>query len=118
MLSVQNTNGRTRLWYDGRHSLLRDLHGIPVARIKGSRIYAFNGQRVASWREKAVIDLDGTVLLRARSFSEIPEPTIRAVLLPDERLLCAPRREIRKPWGGEHGFVEALRLISRDYVRF
>jgi hypothetical protein len=117
MLSVQNTDGRTRLWFDGRHSLLRDLHGIPVARIKGSKIYALNGQRVASWKDENVVDLDGTVLLRCRRFSEIPEPHVRAVLLPHGDLLERPLRQTRKPWGGERGFVETLRLISRDHVR-
>lgn len=116
MLSVQNTDGRTRLWYDGRHSLLRDLRGIPVARIKGSKIYALNGQRVASWEDQKVVDLDGTVLLRCRSFSEIPEPRVPPVLLPHEALVDRPRDQ-RKPWGSEHGFVETLRLISRDQVK-
>jgi hypothetical protein len=115
MLSVQNTDGRTRLWYDGRHSLLRDLHGIPVARIKGSKIYALNGQRVASWKDKNVLDLDGTVLLRGRSFSETPEPRVPPVLLPHEDLVERPQRQ-GKAWGSEQGFVETLRLISRDYV--
>ena len=115
MLSVQNTEGRTRLWYDGRHSLLRDLRGIPVARINGNKIYALNGQRVASWKDKNVIDLNGTVLLRGRSFSEIPEPRVPPVLLPHEDLLDRPRRQ-RKPWGDERGFVETLRLISRDQI--
>lgn len=115
MLSVQNTDGRTRLWFDGRHSLLRDLHGIPVARIRGSKIYALNGQRVASWKDQNVVDLDGVVLLRCRRFSEVREPRVPPVLLPHEDLLDRPRRQ-RKPWGNEHGFVETLRLISRDYV--
>jgi hypothetical protein len=117
MLSVQNTDGRTRLWYDGRHLLLRDLHGIPVARIKGSKIYALNGQRVASWKDNNVVDLDGTVLLRGRSFGETPEPRVPPVLLPHEDLLVRPPRRPRKPWGDERGFVETLRLISRDQVR-
>ena len=116
MISVQNTDGRTRLWYDGRHLLLRDLHGFPVARIKGSKIYALNGQRVASWKDQNVVDLDGVVLLRCRRFSEVREPRVPPVLLPHEDLLDRPRRQ-RKPWGNEHGFVETLRLISCDYVR-
>ena len=117
MLSVQNTDGRTRLWFDGRHSVLRDLHGIPVAKIRGSKIYALNGERVAYWKDQNVVDFDGTVLLRSRRFSEIPEPRVPPVLLPHEDLLDRPRRQTRKPWGDEHGFVETLRLVSRDYVR-
>ena len=117
MISVQNTDGVVRFWYDGRNSLLRDVYGIPVARIKGDEIYALSGQRVAFWKKHKVVDLDGTVLLRCQTFCERPEPRSRAVLLPHEALVERAPDSIQKPWRSERGLVEALRLMGRAFVR-
>ena len=109
MQSLHDQDGKTRLWFDGRHNQLLDLRGNPIAIIEGEVICDLRSEHVAFWRNGNVVDLDGRVLLRRGHRKDGPERCVLPVLdYPSDH---APR-PVRKAWGSEIAFIETLRLAS------
>jgi 4-fold beta-flower domain-containing protein len=113
MRSLQDRNGKIRLWYG--MSFLVDLGGNPVAIVKDGLIYSLKAEPVASWKFGNVIDLDGTTLLKNGRSDDGPGPRLVPLLVRPECAGDERGLQKRKPWGSELAFIETLRLVSRDF---
>jgi|HubBroStandDraft_2_1064218.scaffolds.fasta_scaffold556382_1 hypothetical protein len=112
MQSLHDQDGKTRLWFDGRHDQLLDLRGNPIAIIEGEVICDLRSEHVAFWRNGNVVDLDGRVLLRRGHRKDGPERCVLPVLAKRDDPSGHAPRPVRKAWGSEIAFIETLRLAS------
>jgi hypothetical protein len=115
MHSLDDQDGKTRLWFDPRHDHLLDLRGNPLATIQGESIRDLRLEHVAFWKNGNVIDLDGRVLLRRGYRKDGPKCHVLPVLAKRDDPSGQAQRPLRKPWRTDVAFIETLRLASFEY---
>jgi hypothetical protein len=115
--SLQDRDGKIRLWFDGRYDHLVDLRGNTLAIVKNGVVRNLRYEHVAFWRKGNVVDFDGRVLLWRGYRNDGPKHRVLPALVKCDDPSRDISRQVRKAWGSEIAFVETLRLASLEYLQ-